>query len=102
MTNRFVCTDAIKGQYSETRHAPYRSCFCLVSAALFGLGGDGVFEIEDENAVVVELAVVKASGFVDLDPEFAGKPVTADALSAGTPARTGRVRVLFHTQPCRP
>ena len=45
------------------------------------MGGDSIFEVEDQDAVAVELAVVKASGLVDRDAELAAEPVSADALS---------------------
>ena len=60
-----------------------------------------VAEVEDEDAVVVELAVVKAARFVDLNAELAAEPVAADASPAVTAAYSRRVCVFLNTQPRR-
>ena len=56
-------------------------------------GGDGVFHIEDEDAVVVDLAVVKADGLIDLHAKFAAHTVRVHTLSAVASASCGRVGV---------
>jgi len=49
-----------------------RSLTRQIPTSLFRLCRNGVFEVKDQDAVVVELAVVKAPGFVDRDAQLAG------------------------------
>ena len=52
--------------------------------------GNWVAELEDEDAAVVEVTVVKTARFVDLNAEFPTETVTEDAASARAICATER------------
>ena len=64
-------------------------------------GGAGVFQVEDEDAVVVQTAAVESDSFEDLDTILPAKAVCADAPAAVFPLHACGVSVLFARQPRR-
>lgn len=71
-------------------------------AFVVAAGGDGVFHIEDEDAVVVDLAVVKADGLIDLYAKFAAHTARVHTLSAVSSASCGGVGVSLDGGVSRP